>query len=288
MSALVLAGQRRSGDGTRKLLLRTHDGATIEAVVMPIPGRLTLCVSSQAGCALASRFCATGTAGFTRDLSASEIVSQLRHAEAELAGQRITNVVFMGMGEPLLNLESVLAAIRELTDPKGLAIAPRRITVSTVGIVPQIRPLLESGPVNLAVSLHATTDAVRDRLVPVNRRYPLARLLGTLRDEPLISKRRPVFFEYTLVDGVNDTVADAERLPALLEGIPCRLNVIPMNPYPGAVDRGTPPEAVARFTAAAHAGGFRVTVRRDRGADIAAACGQLATAGRGHSDAAPA
>jgi 23S rRNA (adenine2503-C2)-methyltransferase len=278
MSALVLAGYRRSADGTCKLLLRTHDGAAIETVVMPIPGRVTLCVSSQAGCALACRFCATGAAGFTRDLDASEIVGQLHHAEASLlAGRRITNVVFMGMGEPLLNLEAVLGAIRELTDPKGLAIAPRRITVSTVGIVPQIRPLLASVPVNLAVSLHATTDVVRDRLVPVNRRYPLARLLGTLRDEPLVSKRRPVFFEYTLVDGINDTVADATRLPALLAGIPCRLNVIPMNPYPEAVHRGSPPEAIARFAAAVHAGGIRVTVRRDRGTDIAAACGQLAT-----------
>jgi 23S rRNA (adenine2503-C2)-methyltransferase len=180
------------------------------------------------------------------------------------------------VGGPVLNLEAVLGAIRELTDPKGLAIAPRRITVSTVGIIPQIRPLLAAAPVNLAVSLHATTDAIRDRLVPVNRRYPLARLLGTLRDEPLVSKRRPVFFEYTLVAGVNDTADDAARLPELLAGIPCRLNVIPMNPYPEAIHRGSAPEAIARFAAAAHAGGIRVTVRRDRGADIAAACGQLA------------
>jgi 23S rRNA (adenine2503-C2)-methyltransferase len=288
-SPLTVVEERQAGDGTRKLVLRTHDGSAIEAVVIPSPGRVTLCVSSQVGCQLACRFCATGAGGFTRDLRASEIVAQLHHAEAGLPpGERITNVVFMGMGEPLLNLAAVLAAIRELTDPRGLAIAPRRITVSTAGIVPKLRPLLEAGPVNLAVSLHATTDAVRDRLVPLNRRHPLADLLGALRAEPLVSKRRPVLFEYTLLDGVNDTVADAERLPALLRGIPCRLNVIPMNPYPGAPDRGSPPEAIARFTAAAHAGGIRVTLRRHRGTDIAAACGQLATAARRRPAAAPA
>jgi len=288
-ATLTIVEQRQSRDGTRKLVLRTHDGAAIEAVVIPGPGRVTLCVSSQVGCALACRFCATGAGGFTRDLSAAEIVAQLHQAEAgRTHAERITNVVFMGMGEPLLNLPAVLGAIRALTDPRGLAIAPRRITVSTAGIVPKIRPLLESGPVNLAVSLHATTDAVRDRLVPVNRRHPLGDLLGALRDEPLVSKRRPVLFEYTLLEGVNDTVADAERLPALLRDIPCRLNVIPMNPYPGAADRGSPPEAIARFTAAAHAGGIRVTLRRDRGTDIAAACGQLATAARPRPAPAPA
>ena len=149
-----------------------------------------------------------------------------------MEGDSITNVVFMGMGEPLLNLWAVEEAIGILTDPKALAMAPRRITVSTAGLVPKIRPLLEIGPINLAVSLHATTDAVRDELVPLNRQFPLEVLLETLRSEPLVSRKRPVFFEYTLMEGVNDSLEDAARLPGLLEGIPSKLNVIPMNPHP--------------------------------------------------------
>lgn len=274
---LSLAGVRRSADGTQKLALRTTDGHLVETVLIPGAHRHTVCVSSQVGCALACRFCATGALGFRRDLGTAEIVEQVEHARGLVAdAAAVTNVVFMGMGEPLLNFDAVRDAIRILVDPHGYRLAPRRITVSTVGVVPRIRPLLETGPVNLAVSLHATTDDVRDRLVPLNRRYPLSTLLAALRSEPRLSKRRPVLFAYTLIAGVNDSEADAARLPGLLTEIPCRLNVIPMNPIPGSADRAPSPEAIARFTAVAHQGGLRVTVRRHRGADVTAACGQLA------------
>ena len=271
---------QRSTDGTRKLALRARDGAVVEAVVIPEQRRNTLCVSTQVGCPLDCSFCATGALGFTRNLSTAEIVDQVCCARAELdPGESISNVVFMGMGEPLLNLANVSEAIRILTHPKALAMAPRRITVSTAGLVPRIHELLEVAPVNLAVSLHATTDEVRDELVPLNKRFPLAELLGALRTDPLVNRRRPVFFEYTLMAGVNDSVADARRLPGLLRGIPCKLNVIPMNPHPDAPYRPPTDEVVDRFTAEVYRGGLRVTLRRDRGRDIDAACGQLAARG---------
>ncbi|MCG8589837.1 MAG: 23S rRNA (adenine(2503)-C(2))-methyltransferase RlmN [Proteobacteria bacterium] len=267
----------RSQDGTCKATLRAHDGAVVEAVLIPEERRQTLCISSQVGCPLACSFCATGALGFARNLTTAEIVDQVcRMQELLDPDERITNVVFMGMGEPLLNLPAVAEAIRILTDPKLFALAPRRITVSTAGVVSRIEALLDIAPVHLAVSLHAPTDAVRDVLVPLNRRFPLADLIATLRELDGVSPRRPVFFEYTLIDGVNDSERDAERLVALLRGLPCKLNVIPMNPHPDA-PHGPPPSAVVdRFTARVHAGGLRVTLRRNRGTDIDAACGQLA------------
>ncbi|MHA7837353.1 MAG: 23S rRNA (adenine(2503)-C(2))-methyltransferase RlmN [bacterium] len=268
---------QRSSDGTRKLLLKAFDGARIEAVLIPEERRQTLCVSTQVGCPLTCDFCATGALGFTRNLSCGEIVDQVLQARRQLdPDETLTNLVFMGMGEPLLNLPAVSEAIRVLTDPKGFAMAPRRVTVSTAGVLPRIGPLLEVAPIHLAVSLHATTDAVRDILVPLNRRFPIGELLRTLREEPRIHRRRPVFFEYTLMDGVNDSVEDARRLPALLEGIPSKVNVIPMNPHADAPYRPPPPDRVDRFTAELHRAGLRVTLRRDRGRDIDAACGQLA------------
>ena len=278
--ALDLDGLSRSADGTRKLLLRARDGAVVEAVLIPEERRNTLCISTQVGCPLACSFCATGALGFTRNLSTAEIVDQVCRAREILAeaqqGDRISNVVFMGMGEPLLNLPNVLEAIRILTDPKAFGMAPRRITVSTAGVVPKIRPLLEVGPINLAVSLHAVRDEVRDVLVPLNRKFPLKLLLDALRDEELVSARRPVFFAYTLMKGVNDSVDDARLLPKLLRGIPSKINVIPMNPHPDAPYEAPDEDVIDRFTAALHQGGLRVTLRRNRGADIAAACGQLA------------
>jgi 23S rRNA (adenine2503-C2)-methyltransferase len=190
--------------------------------------------------------------------------------------RRVTNVVFMGMGEPLLNLPAVIDAIRILIHPKAFAMAPRRVTVSTVGVLPKIEPLLEEVPVNLAVSLHATTDAVRERLVPLNRRFPLADLLRTLRGIDAITVRRPVFFEYTLIDGVNDSLEDARRLPGLLAGIPSKLNLIPMNPHRDSPYRPPPAERIEAFAAEVAGAGLRVTLRRSRGDDIDAACGQLA------------
>ena len=275
--ALEVVETQVSVDGTKKLLLGASDGARIEAVLIPEERRSTLCVSTQVGCPLTCSFCATGALGFTRNLTTAEIVDQVLAARRLMEeGTALTNLVFMGMGEPLLNLPAVSEAIRILTDPKAFALAPRRVTVSTSGVLPQIAPLLEVAPIHLAVSLHATTDEVRDVLVPLNKKFPIAELLRTLREEPRINRRRPVFFEYTLMEGINDSVADARRLPAMLDGIPCKMNVIPMNPHPDAPYRPPSRAVVDRFTAALHAGGLRVTLRRDRGRDIDAACGQLA------------
>jgi len=275
--ALETVATQRSEDGTRKLVLSCADGELIEAVLIPEPQRTTLCVSTQVGCALACSFCATGYLGFKRNLSAGEIVDQvLRAREALVPGEALTNVVFMGMGEPLLNLPAVSEAIRIMTDRKGLALAPRRITVSTSGLVHKIGALLDTAPINLAISLHATTDAVRDELVPLNKRFPLQVLLDALRAEPRITSKRPALFEYTLMAGVNDSLEDARRLPQLLEGIPARLNLIPMNPHEDAPQRPPSEEVCDAFAAEVHAGGLRVTLRRNRGRDIDAACGQLA------------
>jgi 23S rRNA (adenine2503-C2)-methyltransferase len=276
-SSLELVGHQRSEDGTRKAVLATADGRRIEAVLIPEEDRLTLCVSTQVGCPLECSFCATGAMGFTRNLGTGEIVDQLACIDPLLEdGERVTNIVFMGMGEPLLNTTALLEAIRVLVHPKAFAMAPRRITVSTAGVVPQIGRLLDVAPVNLAVSLHATTDEVRDDIVPLNRQFPLDALLGALRADPRIGRRRPVFFEYILIDGVNDSPEDARRLARLLRGIPSKVNVIPMNPHPDSSHRPPPDDVVDRFTAILHEANLRVTLRRHRGRDIDAACGQLA------------
>jgi 23S rRNA (adenine2503-C2)-methyltransferase len=251
--ALEVDSVARSRDGTVKARLRAGDGAVVESVLIPEEAM-----------------------GFTRNLRVSEIVDQLCRMR-ELAGERrITNLVFMGMGEPLLNLPAVLDAIRTFIHPRGFALAPRRITVSTVGVVPRIDALLEVAPVNLAVSLHGATDEVRDRLVPLNRRYPLEVLLAALRDSPHVHRRRPVFFEYTLLEGVNDDPEQARSLVRAVRGIPCKINVIPMNAHEDSELRPPPTEVVDRFTAELAGAGVRVTLRRPRGVDIDAACGQLA------------
>jgi len=278
--ALEVVKVERSIDGTLKAILEARDGARIESVLIPEEGRTTLCVSTQHGCPLACSFCATGALGFGRNLTTAEIIDQVcRMRELLDPGRRISNVVFMGMGEPLLNLRALLPAVRLLVHPKAFAMAPRRVTVSTVGIVPRIGELLRSVPVNLAVSLHASTDEVRDRLVPLNRRFPLHVLLGELRSLDCISPRRPVFFEYTLIDGVNASREDARRLAPLLRKIPSKLNLIPMNAHPDS-PFGPPPEPVIdAFLREVAGSGLRVTLRRSRGADIQAACGQLALRG---------
>jgi 23S rRNA (adenine2503-C2)-methyltransferase len=279
--ALEIEEFTRSSDGTVKGALRADDGAVIEAVIIPEEQRTTLCISSQVGCPLACSFCASGLLGFARNLRTAEIVDQLcRIREVLPEARRITNIVFMGMGEPLLNLPNVVEAIRILLHPKAFAFAPRRVTVSTVGIAPKIRELLAQVPVNLAVSLHATTDEVRDQLVPINRRFPLAELLGTLRGLPSLSPRHPVFFEYTLIEGVNDAPEDARRLVSLLRGIPSKVNLIPVNPYAGSDFRPPPPGVADRFAGELVRGGITTTLRRSRGADIDAACGQLVLRGR--------
>lgn len=277
ISSLEVVMTQHSVDGTKKLLLQAIDGAQIEAVLIPEERRQTLCVSTQVGCPLTCSFCATGALGFTRNLDTSEIIDQVLLARRQLEPDEVlSNLVFMGMGEPLLNLPAVSEAIRLLIDPKGFGLAPRRVTVSTAGVLPQIGPLLEVAPIHLAVSLHATTDEVRDILVPLNKRFPIEELLATLREEPRINRRRPVFFEYTLMAGINDSIEDARRLPGLLKGIASKVNVIPMNPHPDAPYRPPSQEVVNRFTATLYNAGVRVTLRRDRGRDIDAACGQLA------------
>ncbi len=278
--AVEVEEEQVSKDGTRKYALATGDGKLIEAVMIPEARRNTLCISTQVGCPLACDFCATGRMGFTRNLTTAEIVDQVCRAQQGLPeGESISNVVLMGMGEPLLNLPAVDRAIRIFTDPRGMALAPRRITVSTAGVVPKIAPLLEIAPINLAVSLHATRDEVRDVLVPINKRFPIRVLLDALRRDPNVTRKRPVFFEYTLLEGVNDSLDDAHRLPELLAGIPCKLNLIPANPHVGSAYRTPEREVMDRFAEAVHKAGMRVTLRRSRGSDIDAACGQLANSG---------
>ncbi len=286
LRALEIDTVQRSIDGTVKAVLRTRDGARLESVLIPEDGRNTLCVSTQVGCPLACSFCATGALGFTRNLTTGEIVDQMCRMR-ELLGDsaEITNLVFMGMGEPLLNLANLREAIQLLVHPKAFGLAPRRVTVSTVGVVPQIEELLAIAPIHLAVSLHATTDAVRDVLVPLNRQFPLEVLLGELRRLEAVNKRRPVFFEYTLIEGVNDSLDDARRLAPLLHGIPSKLNLIAMNPHDDSEYRAPSPARIDAFLRTVAASGLRVTLRRSRGPDIQAACGQLALrGGRDHAD----
>ena len=275
--ALEVEAFARSGDGTLKGRLVARDGAVLESVLIPEDDRTTLCVSTQVGCPLECSFCATGALGFTRNLATAEIVDQVcRMREALEPGRRITNLVFMGMGEPLLNLPAVLEAIRIFVHPKGFAMAPRRITVSTVGVVPKLETLLAETQVNLAVSLHASDDRLRDELVPLNRRFPLDVLLGALRESRHVTRRRPVFFEVTLLAGVNDSPEQAREIARRVRGIPCKVNVIPMNAHPDSPYGPPDPETTDRFTAELAGAGLRVTLRRSRGADIDAACGQLA------------
>ncbi len=260
-------------DGTRKWLLGLDDGNAVETVFIPEADRGTLCISSQAGCPLDCKFCATGYSGFRRNLAASEIIAQVRHAWREL-GTRLTNVVFMGMGEPLLNYESVRQTINLLLDDHAYGFSRRRVTVSTVGIVPRIHQLGRETPVNLAVSLHGVSNAVRDRIVPLNRSFPLERLLQACREYPLPKGRR-ITFEYVMLDGVNDSPEEAHSLAQLLKGIPAKVNLIPFNPFPEAEFECSPDPVIERFRAILLERGLVAVTRTPRGDDIAAACGQL-------------
>ncbi|MDQ1445236.1 MAG: rRNA (adenine2503-C2)-methyltransferase [Acidimicrobiaceae bacterium] len=261
---------------TVKWLWSLADGARVETVLMHYPQRTTVCVSTQAGCAMACGFCATGQAGFERNLSVGEIVEQVVRAGrlARAGGRRLSNVVFMGMGEPLANYDRTWGAVQRLHDDLGLS--ARHITVSTVGVVPGIRRLAgEALPVNLAVSLHAANDSLRDSLVPLNRRYPLAALLEACRVY-LTAKGRRLSFEWALIDGVNDRPSDADELAELARPLGAHVNLIPLNPTPGFLTRGTPPAGVRAFRDRLVALRVNATVRRNRGAEIDAACGQLA------------
>ena len=285
MGGVTTESVARSRDGTRQLLVTLADGKRVECVLIPEASRMTLCISSQVGCALACAFCATGTMGLHRNLTPGEIAGQVLLALDELRarphpGQAererpITNVVYMGMGEPLHNYDPVLASLRILADEQGLAFPPRRITVSTVGLVPQMAALGEAMPVRLAVSLHAPDDAVRGSIMPVNRKWDLDAVLAACRAFPLPTRAR-ITFEYVLLHGVNDAPSQAEALARKLEGLRCKVNLIPWNEHPGAAFRRPPDAAVAAFATRLEDLGVRVTVRTTRGRDVAAACGQLA------------
>jgi 23S rRNA (adenine2503-C2)-methyltransferase len=275
--ALSLTDQSIADRGqTTKWLWELGDGTRIETVLMHYPGRSTVCVSTQAGCAMACGFCATGQAGFDRNLTVGEIVEQVVAAgrAARDAGRHVSRVVFMGMGEPLANYDAVMGAVTRLHDDIGLS--ARHLTLSTVGIVPGIRRLAQERlPVNLAVSLHAANDALRDQLVPINRRYPLATLVGACL-EYLEAKGRRLSFEWAMIAGVNDRASDAAELAALAHRLGAHVNLIPLNPTPGYGVPGTSPAGVRAFRDRLVTLGANVTVRRTRGTAIDAACGQLA------------
>jgi 23S rRNA (adenine2503-C2)-methyltransferase len=266
-----------SSDGSRKLVFRLNDGGRVSAVLMPDDDRMTLCLSTQVGCGYECAFCLTGTMGLDRNLTEAEILAQLLLANAMLEnGARVTHMVFMGMGEPLANVKAVVRAVRVMIDPKlGLGYSPRRITVSTVGLVPGIERLArENLKVNLAISLHGASDDVRARIMPVNRSFNLEALMAAVKKYPLAPRQR-VFFEYVLLEGVNDADDEARRLAKLLRGIAAKVNLIPFNDWPGAKFRRPPLARILAFQSILLESGITTTVRWSKGEDIGAACGQL-------------
>jgi 23S rRNA (adenine2503-C2)-methyltransferase len=274
--------RHRSLDGTVKYLFSLEDGGSVEAVYIPEsdsgqkPHRHTICLSTQIGCPLGCTFCYSGTVRFSRNLSAGEVLGQLVSVRNELDPRPSrVNVVFMGMGEPLLNSQAVLAAIAIMSDPEALAISPRRITVSTAGLVGELEEFTRKAPpVGLAVSLHATTDETRGRIMPINRKHGLDELMEAVRRLPL-PRRRKITFEYVLLKGVNDSEKDARRLGRLLRGVKSKVNVISYNSWPGSPHQSSTPEATERFIQILIGAGYTVSLRRSRGDDILAACGQL-------------
>ncbi|MCA3446710.1 MAG: 23S rRNA (adenine(2503)-C(2))-methyltransferase RlmN [Rhodobacter sp.] len=278
-----------SADGTRKYLVRITGGHEVETVYIPEEGRGTLCISSQVGCTLTCSFCHTGTQKLVRNLTAAEIVGQVMLARDDLGEwpvkgapkvetRLISNIVLMGMGEPLYNFDNVRDAMKVVMDNEGIALGRRRITLSTSGVVPEIaRTATEIGCL-LAVSFHATTDEVRDRLVPINRKWNIATLLDALRDYPGLSNSERITFEYVMLDGVNDSKADAHRLVELLRGIPAKVNLIPFNEWPGAPYRRSSGNRIHAFADIIHNAGYASPIRTPRGEDIMAACGQLKSA----------
>jgi len=275
-----IVARQESTDGTIKWLLRMGEGNAIETVFIPEGKRGTLCVSSQVGCSLNCTFCATGAQGFNRHLSTAEIIGQVWLAARELGhsttNRRLTNVVMMGMGEPLANYDNVLPALNIMRDDFGFGLANKRVTVSTSGLVPQIDQLNRDADVSLAVSLHAPNDALRNTLVPLNKKYPIAPLLAACKRFVEGKRKARITFEYTLIDGVNDRPEHARALVKLLSHVPCKINLIPFNPFPGNPFRRSRPEAIERFYAICAASPIVTTIRKTRGDDIAAACGQLA------------
>jgi len=273
---------RQSIDGTRKWLLGFADGQEAETVHIPEEDRGTLCVSSQIGCTLTCRFCHTGTQRLVRNLSAAEILGQIMLARDSLQewpsppdGRLISNIVMMGMGEPLYNYDNVAKALRIVMDGEGISISKRKITLSTAGVVPMIRRAGAELGVNLAISLHAVTDELRDRIVPINKKYPIAELMDACRSYPGLSNARRITFEYVMLKGVNDSPADARALIKLIEGVPAKVNLIPFNAWPGAPFECSSNAAIAAFSDIVFEAGYASPVRTPRGRDIMAACGQL-------------
>jgi len=282
ISRPVVVTRQDSVDGTIKWLLRFADGNEAEAVFIPEHERGTLCVSSQVGCTLTCSFCHTGTQRLVRNLTPAEIVGQVLVALDHLGGyptsqrnRRLTNIVLMGMGEPLYNFDGVASALRIVMDGEGIALSKRRITLSTSGVVPMMARCGAELGVNLAISLHATTDPVRDELVPINRKWPIAELLDACRSYPGLNNARRITFEYVMLAGVNDAPEDARRLVSLIDGIPAKINLIPFNPWPGSRFVCSDDDTIERFAQVVLKAGYASPVRTPRGRDILAACGQL-------------
>ena len=273
----VIVGDQVADDGTRKWLLKVDEANAVEAVFIPETNRGTLCVSSQAGCTLDCAFCSTGKQGFNRNLGTAEIIGQLWLANRLLEGERpVTNVVMMGMGEPMLNLDNVIPALRLMLDDNAYGLSRRRVTVSTSGVIPGMDRLRDECPVALAVSLHAPNDELRDRLVPVNRKYPLAELIGACNRYLEKAPRDFITMEYVMLDGVNDSDAHARELVSIAARVRCKFNLIPFNPFPASEFARSGADRIRRFAEILQRAGLTVTTRKTRGDDIAAACGQLA------------
>ncbi len=282
ISSLPVAVREVSQDGTIKYGLQLHDDLMIESVLIPEEDRNTLCISSQVGCAMGCTFCLTGTMGFKRNLSPSEIVGQICAVQADLADRdagRISNIVFMGMGEPLANFDNLLVALEIMMDEIGLDFSDRRTTVSTCGLAPKIVELGEHIQVNLAISLHGADDETRSKIMPVNLTYPLEEVLEACRHFPL-PKRKRIMFEYILLAGVNDSDDDARKLAKLLRGLPCKINLLPCNEAPEIPYRKPSRNRVYAFQDILRKAGYTVLIRTSRGEDISAACGQLANKGK--------
>ena len=278
-----------SEDGTRKYLVRIAGGHEVEVVYIPEEGRGTLCVSSQVGCTLTCSFCHTGTQKLVRNLTAAEIIGQVMVARDDLgewpvpgtiteAPRLLSNIVLMGMGEPLYNFENVRDAMKIAVDPEGIQLSRRRITLSTSGVVPEIARTAQEIGCQLAISFHATTDEVRDKLVPINKRWNIAELVEALRAYPKVSNSERITFEYVMLDGVNDSDADAYRLIELIRGIPAKINLIPFNEWPGAPYKRSSNNRIRAFSEIVYKAGYASPVRKPRGEDIMAACGQLKSA----------
>mgnify|MGYP003298387556 FL=1 len=281
----MVSEKQTSADGTIKWLLQFEDGAKAETVFIPEEDRGTLCISSQVGCTLNCSFCHTGTQKLVRNLSSSELVGQILIAFDELSawpsaqiGRPLTNIVLMGMGEPLYNLDNVIKALKIIMDNEGISISKRRITLSTSGIVPEFNRCGLETDVNLAISLHAVTDDVRDILVPINKRYPIKELLNACREYPGVSNSRRITFEYVMLKGINDSTSDARALIKLMEGIPAKINLIPFNPWPGSPYECSEKNQIEEFAKIVLKAGYPSPVRTPRGDDILAACGQLKSA----------